>query len=301
MNACVFILLAFTASFSSGAKILALFPTPSISHQIVYRNLMLELNKKGHELTIMTTDPIKNPKLKNYKEIDVSYSYDYMRKKFDYSSDDNRLLRWFPEIFLLVSIEVVHDFCEMYMSNEEMREILERDEKFDLVIVEWGIAPCFYAYSRQANYTMMGIISLQLGSMAQIAMGSTSNPAYVPEIGFDYTDRMTFPQRLRNTIFHLAAFAYVKFTLYGHDRIVKKYFGSDMPSLFDIEREVSLILTNTHFSNLIPRPNVPNVIPIGGPPFHLLGKTPNPLTKVSLFSFFFFVLFSTESILCQSK
>lgn len=278
--AIIVILTIALSSCAKTAKILAIFPTPSISHQIVYRNLMLELNKRGHELTIMTPDPINNSSLKNYREIDVSYSYDYMRKKFDYSSDDNRLIRWFPEIFLLVSIEVVRDFCEMYLSNEEMLKIIKDDQKFDLLIVEWGIAPCMYAYNKKAD-AMMGIISLQLGSMAQIAMGSTSNPAYVPEIGFDYTDHMTFPQRLRNTLFHLAAFAYVKFTLYDQDKIVKKYFGENTPSLFDTERQVSAILTNTHFSNLIPRPNVQNVIPIGGPPFHLLGKTPNPLPEVS--------------------
>lgn len=266
------------------AKILAIFPAPSHSHQVVYRNLMVELNKRGHDMTVMTPDPIGDANMTNYREIDVGYSYDYWKKKFDFSSDSNQLLRWFPEIFLLAMIDTLQDLCNMYLSDPQMIKILEENEKFDLLFVEWGIAPCMYPYLKQSDGKMVGIISLSLGSIGQMSLGSTSNPAYVPEVGFPYTDHMAFHERLRTTIFQSAAYAFCKFILWDHDKIVRKYFGPDTRSLFEIEREVSLVFTNTHFSTLFPRPNSPNVIPIGGPAFHLLGQKTKPLPKVSLAS-----------------
>lgn len=43
------------------AKILGILPTPSISHQLPFRLIMRALHARGHEITIITTDPIKVP------------------------------------------------------------------------------------------------------------------------------------------------------------------------------------------------------------------------------------------------
>ena len=61
-------------NFSENAKILGIFPTPSISHQVVFRALMKDLSQRGHQLTILTTDPskTKNP---NVTEIDFHDCY----------------------------------------------------------------------------------------------------------------------------------------------------------------------------------------------------------------------------------
>ncbi|KAI5633114.1 UDP-glucoronosyl and UDP-glucosyl transferase domain-containing protein [Phthorimaea operculella] len=42
---------------SNGARILVYIPTPSISHQEPFRPLTQELAKRGHEVTVITTDP----------------------------------------------------------------------------------------------------------------------------------------------------------------------------------------------------------------------------------------------------
>lgn len=61
-----------------GEKILAIFHTPSKSHQILAQNLLLELNKDGHEITLVSPFPIKNPP-KNWTNValtGVESSYD---------------------------------------------------------------------------------------------------------------------------------------------------------------------------------------------------------------------------------
>lgn len=57
----VFIGIFITINLTNGAKILSIFHTASKSHQILAQRLMLELNKAGHEITIVTPFPIKNP------------------------------------------------------------------------------------------------------------------------------------------------------------------------------------------------------------------------------------------------
>ncbi|GLH16134.1 Protein of unknown function [Gryllus bimaculatus] len=41
------------------ARILALFPTPSISHQLPFQVVMKELAARGHQVTVISTDPLK--------------------------------------------------------------------------------------------------------------------------------------------------------------------------------------------------------------------------------------------------
>lgn len=55
------------------ARILAWFPSPSISHQVVFRPVTQELAKRGHEVVVITTDPAFPPGQapSNLTEIDV--------------------------------------------------------------------------------------------------------------------------------------------------------------------------------------------------------------------------------------
>lgn len=61
------------------------------------------------------------------------------------------------------------------------------------------------------------------------------------------------------------------------DKISKQVFGPNTPYIGDIERNVSLILMNTHHTTAIPRPLVPAIIEFGGPPVHM--ATPKPLPQ----------------------
>jgi UDP:flavonoid glycosyltransferase YjiC (YdhE family) len=58
---------------STGAKILGIFPFHARSHTFVSTALMLELAKRGHEVTVLTHNPQKE-KLSNYTEIVVKTS-----------------------------------------------------------------------------------------------------------------------------------------------------------------------------------------------------------------------------------
>lgn len=52
------------------ARILGVFHMPSYSHHIVGRTILKELAKRGHEVTMISTFPLKSP-IKNYEDIFV--------------------------------------------------------------------------------------------------------------------------------------------------------------------------------------------------------------------------------------
>ncbi|PSN34571.1 Ecdysteroid UDP-glucosyltransferase [Blattella germanica] len=50
-------------SSSYGARILGIFPVPSISHQLQFQAIMKTLAARGHQVTVISTDPLKVPSL----------------------------------------------------------------------------------------------------------------------------------------------------------------------------------------------------------------------------------------------
>lgn len=243
---------------------------------------MKELNNRGHNMTVVTTDPIGDPNLKNYEEIDISYYYPRWRKRFDMASDAAAILRVIPEFFFWDFTESTNEMCELYLSDPNIQKIIKNGPAYDLVIVEFGVQPCIYAFgSMSKTGTYMGIFSFSLGAIVQSNIGNTASAAYLPDPFMPCLDHMTLPQRLRNFIFQSFTWLYYLYVHRDHWNIAKKHFGPDVPSMIEFERNVSAVMTNNHFTTTFPRPAVPNYVDIGGPAFHLHGWTPKKLPQVS--------------------
>ena len=58
----------------NSTNILAIIPSPLPSHQIPLRQLWKELCAKGHNLTLVTPNPIKTTNIKNIIEIGIYFS-----------------------------------------------------------------------------------------------------------------------------------------------------------------------------------------------------------------------------------
>lgn len=100
--------------------------------------------------------------------------------------------------------------------------------------------------------------------------------SHVPHLALSFTDDMTFMQRWYNTA--LSTFDWIirqLMYLPGQNALAEKHFAhlEPLPSIQELQKNVSLILINTHRSMLIPRPSMPGIVHIGGA--HI--KKPNPL------------------------
>ena len=94
--------------------------------------------------------------------------------------------------------------------------------------------------------------------------GNPTYPSFVPNTITGSSQFMNFPQRLKNTVI----FSYVKFQFYYYSQLqnayVNKYFGAGFPTVYELQKSVSLLLVNSHYSLNGIRPLTNAVIEVGG-------------------------------------
>ena len=147
----------YIAKQSKCYKILAIVPSPSYSHQIPYRRLWLELHKRGHEVVLVTADPIPNITSPNFTQIDISQSYGII-KKLDFVQRRFEGKSWldFVKEELLHVTKVV---AETVFSSTELRKLYapESNATFDIYLTELLSAPSIYAIAHRFNVPMIGM------------------------------------------------------------------------------------------------------------------------------------------------
>lgn len=132
-------------------RILVLTGAPFYSHQVVYRSLNLALHKRGHELVVFTTVPMKDPTLKNYTEIDMSHTMllmsHYKETRWKMSQVESCkeaiiMIKKFGEAAFLMP-----EFHELYKNSSQ---------KFDVVIIEAFNDLSIYALVYKLNIPIVG-------------------------------------------------------------------------------------------------------------------------------------------------
>lgn len=79
-------------------------------------------------------------------------------------------------------------------------------------------------------------------------IGNPLNLAIAPKNYHFFKENMNFWERLFNAaVTHHSIYSYDE-RAYKQDALIKKYLGPDMPSYRELEKTVSMILTNSHYS-----------------------------------------------------
>jgi len=55
----VYLLLLYAVCSTQAARILGIFPTPSVSHQLLFQTIMKALAARGHQITVISPNPLK--------------------------------------------------------------------------------------------------------------------------------------------------------------------------------------------------------------------------------------------------
>ncbi|KAJ8891553.1 hypothetical protein PR048_004081 [Dryococelus australis] len=266
-----------TVQVGECARILGVFPITSVSHQVVYRALMMELARRGHELVVITPDPINDPSLANYTEIDVSFMYDYTRRFIGFDIKLTEKFSSFSATKLLLEWGLM--LSDTLLDHEPVRRLISPnnvDEHFDLVFVEWLQQPSTYGFAYRFSAPMIGISSLPPFGFCYDSVGNPTNPSYIPEMVTPYSDRMTFFERLDNFIYFLRSRQfYFNYMFPKHDVIAKRSFGPSIPNLMEMHYNASMLFVTYEPSFHSPRPDVPAIVHLTG--LHL--KPPKPLPQ----------------------
>ncbi|XP_047113325.1 UDP-glycosyltransferase UGT5-like [Schistocerca piceifrons] len=248
---------------SECARILAASPFPSISHVLPMRHIVLELVKRGHEVTHITTDPIKK-NIENYTEVDISPAYRYLRKSSDWMGMAMR--DWDPVEMISRIEDIAAPTCEDTLNSPEMISFIKSAPKFDLYIMERLLVPCFYGVVHAVGSPpMVGLVTHGAHPYTHWSHRNPDSPAYLPLWVLPYSHHMSFWERLYSAYIWLYFnFVWHSMVLPRHDEIQKSYFGPSVPSVFDLERNFSLMLVSNHFTECYPRPNLPNFVELTG-------------------------------------
>lgn len=269
-------------SKSETARILGVFPTPSISHQVVFHALMKDLAARGHQLTVLTTDLIKidNP---NVTQIDLHDSYEVFKKEFNFvefkesgGSEETMMTAIMPVLFKVV---------DQQLSHPAVKHIIEKrdNQTFDVVIIEHLFYHSILAFAEIFDCPIIGLTSLDTMAFAHEDNGNEANPVIHPELFFPFRHgQLTFWERWKSLKFYMRQALLLNDE---YDKVyavqVRKHFPTVRSSIKSLKERVQLIMTNAHPAMGFIRPILPNTIQLGF--MHI--EPPKPLANGKLKTF----------------
>ncbi|XP_049964018.1 UDP-glycosyltransferase UGT5-like [Schistocerca serialis cubense] len=252
--------LAMLAGGASGANILGVFWFVAPSHFTMFGRLFRELAARGHNVTVLSHFPLKDP-LPNYTDINIAGSM------LTYA--DNVTMELVLDIQGMTGMwsdwQQVLAMCFDAHQHPEVRRLAHSRDHYDLVVAEVFYADCLAALAHKFGAPLVGIISSMAMPWAHDRMGNPDNPAYMDSINFASSAPFTFWQRLQNTCWYV-------FMRFGNwwiservvDPLASDLFGEDFPPTSELVRNTSLVLVNSHWSTGGPFPRVPGVVEVGG-------------------------------------
>lgn len=187
----------------NSANILGVITTPSYSHQAPFQPLWRELALRGHQVTVITTDPQKNASLKNLKEIDISHAYKIYEdhKVFHIHCGSNMS---FIEIGKLLA-KVFHNTQEYQLSHPEVQKLINnKNVNFDLVIAE-AQSPIMMSFAWRFKCPLIAASSMDAPMTFHDAVGNVVHPIANPDMNLDIQDpsNMRFSDRLKSFVYNV--------------------------------------------------------------------------------------------------
>ncbi|VVC24237.1 UDP-glucuronosyl/UDP-glucosyltransferase [Cinara cedri] len=231
----------------SSYRILAIFPWNGQSHNIMYDELLTNLAKRNHRVDVVSQYSLKNPP-PNYHNITMP-SLPELTNKFDWNllenyKDTNYVVR-------NIATNFGNFICEERLKSSRLQEIIKNPPKnpaYDLVLVEVFSAHCFMAFGHHLNVPVVGVTSSAVYPWIHDMIANPQNLAYSSNILSSSLNPTSFWNRLYNTLHTFYVTHYFQHYTSPQTDIIKKYFGPDAPGVRELEKNVSLIIANSHLS-----------------------------------------------------
>lgn len=275
----VLILLLLAAS-SRCAKILGIFNIASISHQIVFQPIWKELSLRGHQVVVVTPNPLNDPTLVNLTEISIEFLYNRLE---DFKQDLSGGMDHWKMMDAVIPFLI--DNNKQILSHNEVNSLIESNETFDVVLVEANFAS-FAAFAAKYKCPVVGVASMAITNHMHQILGSPTHPTLYPDVTSSYTNEMTLLEKVDAVLFDIwYRYKYSYELMPALDEIIKQYFGNETPNLKELEKSISIVLLNTNPILHKRRPYGPNIIDMEGR-VHIKQQKPLPSVRCILLSYF---------------
>ncbi|XP_053612223.1 UDP-glycosyltransferase UGT5-like [Plodia interpunctella] len=260
---------------NDAARILAVFPTPSISHQVTFRPLTQELVRRGHEVVVITADPAfpNGNRPDNLTEIDVhDISYKLWNERLT-----NETVRFGNKDGLRNQLDIIFEVMmkvfEEQIKVEAVQNIINnKTGPFDLIIVEAFVLPTL-GFSHVFKVPLIQMSSFLPLYIDMQNVGAPNHPILYPNFGSQKLDNLSLGERIKTLlVYHLINMKKYEDVI---DGVIKKSFGPNTPSVTELYNNIDMLFLNTFPIWDSNRPVPPNVQYIGG--IHI--NTPKELTQ----------------------
>ncbi|XP_039753658.1 UDP-glycosyltransferase UGT5-like isoform X1 [Pararge aegeria] len=259
--------LTFLKHCTEAANILYVTPFTSTSHNMLLSPIGLELARRGHNVTVITSHREKHPP-PNYNQVMVDDI-----KIWEVMSGGR------PNVFTMTDItaeEFHHNvlwdaglaFTEVVLNSTEVRDFLSKDNAFELVISEQFFQEALYMLAYKYNAPLALVTTFGNCMRHNIAVANPLQLATVLPEFLDVKEPGSFWGRLRSFYFTTYEYIYWRFVfLRKQEQLVERYMPylpKERPSLYKLQQNCSLMLTNSHFTFDSPIALLPNIVEVGG-------------------------------------
>ena len=251
---------------AEGSRILISSPYGTKSYHNMYVPLATELARRGHHVTIITnygSSELDN--LDNVRQIVMD------KLLVDMSSYENAFEAMLSVKVLLNSARIALknlfdlslNITNILYEDERIKDLMANDH-FDLVMVGITLNAGSYplAWHFKAPLVMLTPNAIYPGVMD--ALGDDDQTSFVPFFLGRYSNKMNLFERTLNTI---ATKMYSYFIHQYHQSaiqsIIRKGPVPDCPHPRELEKNISLVLTNTHPAVNYARPMPPVIVEVG--------------------------------------
>ncbi|KAK8724713.1 hypothetical protein OTU49_011232 [Cherax quadricarinatus] len=236
-------------------KILMLLPVSSKSHRNVFMPLAEALADRGHKIVMLTNHPksSKNPNihevhhgLPHFKEDNINM--------FSARKDPGGIFQIFVTSLPLIARELYQ--------VPVVKDLYQKRKEFDLIVINHMFNEVAYPFLHEVPFITLATPGMDPRQSA--VLGNVLNPAFVSNPMQDFPRPMSMWHRLCNTLILL------RMALYWRNwaivPLIQKEISPqfpELPSLLDLERNMSLALLNTHFAIDTPLPLLPSQVEVG--------------------------------------
>ncbi|XP_072946227.1 UDP-glucosyltransferase 2-like [Epargyreus clarus] len=254
-----------TLSVTNTARILAVFPSPAISHQVVFRVLTQELVKRGHEVVVITTDPAypNGQAPANLTEIDIhDVSYNFksdMMSRFTDAEIENES-QWTSQ---LKSMQYYMTIVGVQLQSEQIQALIREKREFDLLLIEACVPPVMvFSHIFKAPVIQVSSFGAMIENLE--AIGAPTHLTLYPTPFRQRLYNLSLWEKIREYYHHFQLVNSYKSNEPVLDEMLQKILGPNVPPISELINNVDMLFLNVHPMWMDNHPMPPSVVFLGG-------------------------------------
>ncbi|CAK6952067.1 UDP-glucuronosyltransferase 1A1-like [Scomber scombrus] len=241
------------------------------SHWIGIKAISQEMGRRGHRVTVVIPelnmrmgpgehyDTLTYPVPYEQAFIDsvLSTHKDIMNKSAQ--SFMEKIRKRFSQIQKITGL--IHTTAESLLFNASLISHLAQ-QGYDAVLTD-PMVPTGSLIARKLGLPTVNLLRGIPCSLDMASAGCPSPPSYVPRFFTSYTDRMSFKQRVFNTLVAALEPLMCRLLYWHFDHIAYQFLGEEV-GIAEVLSDSDIWLLRNDFTLEFPRPLMPNVVLVGG-------------------------------------